>query len=68
MTISINAPQFIWFLIVLFSMITSVTQHGKPKTGDHNAFIDFIAYTVGFFASAVGWFFLQVITFSKGTK
>lgn len=53
-------PQIVWLTLVLIGFGTSLEQHGKPRTGRHNVWLNlfgagvafWIVYSGGFFAGA----------------
>ena len=40
------APQIIYIVLVLINLVMFGYRHGKPKTGNHNIWVDLIAITL----------------------
>ena len=52
-----NAPQIIYLLITVYSLILSGYKHGKPKKGNNNAVVDVISLLIGYVILFWGGFF-----------
>ena len=54
---TLHAPQIIWIVVLLFSLVYSGYRHGKERTGTHNVFLDITGYILAFGLLYWGGFF-----------
>lgn len=42
-----RAPQIIYICLMVFSLAIDIERHGKPKTGNHNAWAGLLGAALG---------------------
>ena len=50
-------PQIAWIFILIFNLGYAAVNHGKPKTGNENFWINLLASTISFTIIYFGGFF-----------
>ncbi|WP_159452557.1 hypothetical protein [Pedobacter nyackensis] len=50
-------PQLIWFALAFIGLGINIVQHGKPKTGKHDAWTQVCALVIGAVILYYGGFF-----------
>lgn len=53
----LNAPQIIWFVIILLHLGFGLAKHGQKRNDEHNFFVDLFATAFSFGLLYWGGFF-----------
>lgn len=56
------APQIIFFVLTIISLMIAAREHGYPKTGDHNVVVTIISTVLNIWLLWWGGFFDVFIT------
>ena len=59
MNFTIGIPQAIWIMLFLFKGVYEIVNHGRPREGDHDAFMFVLLSPISIYILYWGGFFAQ---------